>query len=182
MKVTNRDGSPSDKPWSVFTDPDAAKKLMPEHNGDGEIILGNNMVVNLGRQTLAHLAGGKGYNSVVSSRDWIISYASFGTYDEAPRFTDSTLSPQPTAGVFVGGDNQIAYDGENYLLPIASVDWPQPFVTRFEIILGADHCVGSLIREMGLWSGNGTLFARKCFVAIEKTSEFGLTFLWRVRF
>lgn len=149
---------------------------------DGEILVGNNMVVNLGRQTNAYLLGGRDFNSVTPNKDWIVTKASFGLYDEAPRFTDSTISPQPQLGVYVGGENEIVYDGTNKKKIISSVDWPQPFMVRFEILLGSDEANGYTIREMALWTDNETLFARKAIPGVIKTSDIALSWLWRVRF
>lgn len=163
---------------SAFLKNDGARKLFEDH---GIITLGDNLVVNNGRQVIANLLGGRDFNSVTPDKSWVISSISFGTYDEVPRFTDVTLSPQPSAGLYVGGENEIAYDGVNYKKPLVSVDWPQPFIVRFEAILGNSDCNGVLIRELGLWTYNESLFARKAIPALAKSDEWGSSILWRVR-
>lgn len=178
VRVYAPDGSPHQSPLSIFKDQDAAKAY--EVNGN-EVELRSNLVVNNGRQIIANLIGGKDFNTSTPNSDWIISYVRWGTYDEAPKFGDTTLSPQPLAGSFVGGENTILYDGVNSRKLITAVDWPQPYIVRFEFSLGPDEANGMTIREMGLYSGNDTLFARKTCVPIAKSSSFALTFLWRVR-
>ena len=181
-------GSPLKDPFSVFESrlaaekvclatPDA-KKVFDDH---GVIVLGDNLVVNSGRQVISNLIGGRNFNSATPNKDWVVAKISFGTYDEAPRFTDTTLSPQFLNGVHSGGENEIAYNGTDYKKTLSSVDWPQPFITRFEGILGVDEGVGFLIRELGLWTFNETLFARKAIPAIAKDDQFGFSILWRVR-
>lgn len=181
-------GEPRD-PFSIFRDPEDVRSRLagvqtrlgafPE--ASDHIFLGSNLVVDLGRQALANLVGGRD----LPDNDWVVTKASWGTYDAVPRFTDSTLSPQPV-GMVAGGANEIVYKvvgPTSYRKKaIFSVDWPQPFITRFEVVLAADEANGTLLREMGLWTENERLFARKVFPAIDKNSSFGLSFLWRVRF
>lgn len=142
--------------------------------------LDRNLVVNQGRQALANLIGGRDYDATVPNSDWVVKYCRFGTYDEAPRFNDTTLSPQPLDGVYVGGENTIDLGGYTRKL-ITAVDWPQPFLVRFEIELAPDEANGQMIRELGLFTGNDTLFARKAIVPIVKTASIGVTVLWRIR-
>ncbi len=188
IRPFDRSGSFLKDPLSVFDNRRSAEKIClsnPEarrvFEDHGVIVLGDNLVVNSGRQIIANLLGGRNFNSSSPNKDWIVSKISFGTYDEAPRFTDTTLSPQFLNGVYAGGENEIAYDGTNYKKILSSVDWPQPFIVRFEGILGVDEGVGFLIRELGLWSYNETLFARKAIPAIAKDDQFGFSILWRVR-
>jgi hypothetical protein len=172
VKPFDRSGRPLEDPLSIFKSP-----TQLDLSADGYVMLKDNLVVNLGRQTLAYLIGGKDY----PANSWLISKVSWGTGEEVPRFTDTTASPQAVTNQTIGGENEIAYDATNKKKAIASVDWPTPFMTRFEATLGADEAVGYLIREMALWTSNDNLFARKVFPAINKTSDFGLSFLWRIR-
>ena len=188
IRPFDRSGSFLSNPMKVFENPRFAEKVClstPDarkvFDDHGIIVLGDNLVVNSGRQIIANLLGGRNFNSSSPNKDWIVSKISFGTYDEAPRFTDTTLSPQFQNGLYAGGENEIAYDGTNYKKVLSSVDWPQPFIVRFEGILGVDEGVGFLIRELGLWSHNETLFARKAIPAISKDDQFGFSILWRVR-
>lgn len=180
-----RDGHPIKDPFCIFKNPKQAISDMCEwdkgqtFDETGYIPLRSNMVVNLGRQTIANLIGGRDFSADPTL--WVITKCSWGTYDEVPRFTDVTLSPQPDPGVFAGGSNEIAYDGVNTKKQLTSVDWPQPFIVRFEANLEENEANGYLIREMGLWTSNENLFARKAFTAIEKVSDFSLSFLWRIR-
>jgi hypothetical protein len=181
-------GKPLKSPFSVFANKRAAEEVCLSNKDSrrvfddhGIIVLGDNLVVNSGRQIIANLIGGRNFSSATPNKDWVVSKISFGTYDEAPRFTDTTLSPQYSEGLYSGGENEIAYDGMNYKKLLSSVDWPQPFIIRFEGILGVEEATGFLIRELGLWSYNETLFARKAIPAISKDDQFGFSILWRVR-
>lgn len=184
------DGKPFGDPFQIFKDADHAKNTLSLRGAEvnkiqknGTIPLLDNLVVNLGRQTLAYIVGGKDFNPASPTQPWAVTKASFGSYDETPRFTDSTLSPQPSL-VFTGGENEIILDTGSGATKkrITSVDWPQSFLVRFEIVLTEAEANGFLIRELGLWTENETLFARKAIPAINKQQEFGLSFLWRIRF
>ncbi len=174
LRVLGRSGNPVDDPYQAFKDPEFARLQIPI-DASGVLDLSRNMVVNNGRQALAYLIGGKD----LGTNNMVVTKVSWGTYDEAPRFTDTTLSPQP--GVTAGGENEIKYDGVNRLKAITSVDYPVPFVTRFECLLGPDECNGYTLREMGLWTAGGGLFARKALVPIVKTSDLALSFIWSIR-
>lgn len=178
-------------PFSIFENPDDVRKQITQDalatkilQDTGHIPLGHNLVVNLARQTIANLVGGRDLSTTQPKKDWVVTKASFGTYDEAPRFTDSSLSPQYLEDQFVGGENEIVIDplAGNKKKAIHATDWPSPYIVRFEIILLEGEANGFLIRELGLWTHNDTLFARKAIVGISKSQDFGLSFLHRVRF
>lgn len=191
VRPFGRDKKPLDDPFSIFQDGASVRKNVMTRpdakqlfESTGVIPIGDNLVVNLGRQTLANLLGGRDY--ATTPQDWIVSYVSFGTYDEVPRFTDQSLSPQPLDGVYVGGENsiQLGLDGDLnpvYHKLISSVDWPQPYIVRFECVLDEDQANGELVREVGLWTKNKTLFSRKAIVPINKDSSYGISLLWRIR-
>jgi hypothetical protein len=189
VKPYGPDGTPLSDPYSIFRSPDEVRVFGTAHasklgnfaEADSHVFLGSNLVVDLGRQSLAYLVGGKDYTADAAIDNWIITKASWGTYDEVPRFSDATLSPQAGPGITAGA-NEIEYSAGLKKKQIFSVDWPTPFIVRFEAVLNADEGNGYLIREMGLWTGNDTLFARKVFPAIEKNDTFSLGFLWRIRF
>jgi hypothetical protein len=148
----------------------------------GRLHLGSNMMVNLGRQSLANLIGGRDF----PSNNWIVNQFSIGSYDTAPQFTDVTLSPQPISSPpTAGGGNTIPINPSGYptayFKNIASVDWPAPYFVRFELIIAANEACGYVIREAGLWTANQTLFARKVFPGILKTSTRGYSYLWVLR-
>lgn len=174
LRVFGKDGKPLSDQFAAFANPETARSAIPV-NPDGSLNLANNMVVNGGRQAVANLLGGRD----AGTNNHVVTHVSWGIYDEAPRFTDTTLSPQP--GLTTGGENEIAYNGTDRKKLISSVDWPVPFVTRFECLLGNDECNGYTLREMGLWTASGVLFARKTLVPIVKTSDLALSFTWNIR-
>jgi hypothetical protein len=54
---------------------------------------------------------------------------------------------------------------------------------RVSFTLALGDANGYVITEMGLYSGNSTLMARKIrAVAVNKTSDFSPTLTWRIRF
>ena len=179
VRAFHRDGSPAIVP---FVDNGGSFLPRPSKEEPGYIVCGDNLVVDGGRQIIANLLGGRGYSNVTPVIDWIISKISFGTGDQVARYTDVTLSPQPDVGLgLVGGENEIEITTGVYKKLINSVDFPQPFIVRFECILLPDEANGVLIRELGLWSGNNTLACRKVIVPVSKTADIGLSYLWRVR-
>ena len=179
VRAFHRDGSPAIVP---FVDKGGSFLPRPSKEEPGYIVCGDNLVVDGGRQIIANLLGGRGYSDVTPVIDWIISKVSFGTGDQVARYTDVTLSPQPDVGLgLVGGENEIEITTGVYKKLINSVDFPQPFIVRFECILLPDEANGVLIRELGLWSGNNTLACRKVIVPVSKTADIGLSYLWRLR-
>jgi len=67
--------------------------------------------------------------------------------------------------------------------PIDAVDFLSAFVVRVAFTLGLGDANGYVISEMGLFSGNNSLMARKIrAVSINKNSEFSPTLSWRLRF
>lgn len=67
--------------------------------------------------------------------------------------------------------------------PIDSIDFLSAFLVRVSFTLALGDANGYVITEMGLFSGNNTLMARKIrAVAVNKTSDFSPTLTWRIRF
>ncbi len=179
VRAFHRDGSPAIVP---FVDNGSSFLPRPSKEEPGYIICGDNLVVDGGRQVIANLLGGRGYSDSAPIIDWIISKVSFGTGDQVARYTDVTLSPQPDVGLgLVGGENEIEITTGVYKKLISSVDWPQPFIIRMEAVLMPDEANGVLIRELGLWTSNNTLFARRVLTPVSKDSTIGLSWLWKVR-
>lgn len=178
VKAFGLDGKPLKDQFKIFQHPEHVKEsgiVVPSE--EGYLSLKDNLVVNLGRQTIAYLLGGKNF----PANDWVVGKVSWGTGEIAPTFVDNTLSPQGISGQTAGGENEIYYDGVNKRKNISKVDWPSPFIVRFESVLGANEGVGYIIREYGAWTNNGTLFARKVFPGINKQSDFSLSFLHSIR-
>jgi hypothetical protein len=142
---------------------------------NGWVDVSSNLVVDAGRQVIANLIGGRNFNNVTPDKRWVVGKISFGTYDEAPRFTDTSLSPQPL------GSNEIEIASGVFKKDLVSVDWPAPFIVRFEGRLETNEGNGQTIRELGLWTNNNTLFARKTLPPIIKSNDFALSILWRIR-
>lgn len=133
----------------------------------GEVSLGENLFLDQGRQLLAYCFG---FRSPIS--DYTCQRFGIGTGTTTPATTDVTLeSPITLASV-----NSIT-------APIQGVDFLTPFVVRVSYNIAIGDANGYLITERGLFSGNGTLFARHVSSAgINKTSDFSPTLTWRIRF
>ena len=172
-------GQPLADPLSIFKYEEDRSRLRSKVLLDGWVDVESNLVVDNGRQILAYLLGGKNWNSLTPNKDFIVTSISFGSYDEVPRFTDTSLSPQPT------GTNEIEVSAGVYKKELVSTDWPAPFIVRFEGRLEASEANGTTIREFGLWAGSQSsgylLTARKTCPAISKSSDISLSVLWRVR-
>ena len=140
---------------------------------DGNAQLGSNLVVDGGRAAIAHLLGGE-------TTGYRISAVSFGTGDEPPRYNDVTLSPQP-GGEYTGGENQVELSSGAYNKPIAAVLFPAPYLVQFQFSLDYHEANGFVIREAGLWTEAGVLFARKAFPGIIKSSENRIEMMWTLR-
>ena len=132
-----------------------------------EISLGTNLFVDQGRQLLAFCFG---FRSPVS--DFTCQKFGVGTGTTAPAVTDVALQ-SPITLASVG----------SITAPILGVDFLTPFVVRVSYQIALGDANGFLITERGLFSGNGTLFARHVSAAgINKTSDFSPTLTWRIRF
>jgi hypothetical protein len=132
-----------------------------------EVSLGENLFVDQGRQLLAFCFG---FRSPVS--DFTCQNFGIGTGITAPAVTDVALQA-PITLASVGSTTA----------PILGVDFLTPFVVRVSYQIALGDANGFLITERGLFSGNGTLFARHVSAAgINKTSDFSPTLTWRIRF
>jgi len=126
--------------------------------GRDEICLGTNLVVDGGRQLTAYLIGGKAPTS-----DYVVTTFRAGTGTTTPTVTDTGLQNSVISKAVEG------------------VDYPSPFVARVEMHLGPSEANGYLLTEWGLFSGNGTLIARKVMTGLSKSSSIAPTLFWRIR-
>ena len=134
-----------------------------------EVPLGQNLFVDIGRQYMMYCLGGQ---SPIAN--YICSQYSVGTGDPgiyAPNVTDVALiAPIPLASV-----------SNATLKAIDGVDYPAPFIARFQFTIAASDANGYLITELGLFSGDGNLICRKTTTGINKSSSYTLSLSWRVR-
>ena len=66
------------------------------------------------------------------------------------------------------------------VINVQSVEYPQPGTVRFNFTFGYYDAVGVSIREFGLLSDNGRLFARKVREPIEKTKYMSIVGAWEI--
>ena len=132
-----------------------------------EVSLGENLFLDQGRQLMAYCFG---FRAPVA--DYAVGKFAVGTGITTPAVTDVSLeSPIYLESV------------ASTTAPILGVDFLTPFVVRVSYQIAVGDANGYLITERGLFSGNGTLFARHVSAAgINKTSDFSPTLTWRIRF
>jgi hypothetical protein len=130
-----------------------------------EVPLGENLFVDNGRQLLAFAFG---FRSPIEN--YVCKSFGVGTGQTAARVTDVALEAPITLST---GPTK----------PVDTIDFLSAFVVRVSFTLGLTDANGYVITEMGLFSGNNSLIARKIrAVSINKTSEFAPTLTWRIRF
>ncbi len=171
-RVCARDGSPLPVS-SILESPDDAASVTPSPGSP--YILGDNLVVNLGRAVIARLLGGQGDLS-----QEVVSRVSFGVGSEPPKYDDATLSPQ-RGGIYDGGENQIAISAGVFKKPFSGVDFPGPFLVRYSFAIDYSECNGFIVREAGLWTLGDVLFARKTFPGIMKSGDQRVEMAWTIR-
>ncbi len=132
-----------------------------------EIPLGKNLFLDQGRQLLAYAFG---FRSPIEN--YVCRRFGVGTGLTAAAVSDVALeSPITLASV------------SGITAPIDSIDFLSAFLIRVSFTLALGDANGYVITEMGLYSGNSTLMARKVrSVAVNKTSDFSPTLTWRIRF
>jgi len=128
---------------------------------------GRNLFVDQGRQLLAYAFAFR-----APIENFVCQSYGVGTGTRPAKTTDVALQ----APVLLASTSA-------YTAPIDSIDFLSAFVVRVGFTLGLGDANGSLITEMGLFSGNNTLIARRVrTVGINKTSDFAPTLTWRLRF
>jgi hypothetical protein len=132
-----------------------------------EVPLGENLFLDQGRQLLTYAFA---FRSPIEN--YVCRRFGVGTGLTAAKVSDVALE----APITLASTSQIT-------APIDSIDFLQPFLVRVSFTLALGDANGYVISEMGLYSGNNTLMARKIrSVAVNKTSDFSPTLTWRIRF
>ncbi|MBV5345020.1 MAG: hypothetical protein JZU63_05540 [Rhodoferax sp.] len=136
--------------------------------GADEACIGENLFLDQGRQLLAYAFGFR-----APIENYTCQKFGVGTGVTTARVTDVALEA-PVALASVSGATTA---------PITSVDYLTAFVMRVGFTVAIGDANGYLLTELGLFSGNNTLLARKIrSVGINKTSDFAPTLTWRIRF
>jgi hypothetical protein len=115
-----------------------------------------NLIVDGAREVMAALIAGAGAP---------ISYIGFGDNGTSPDSADTSLTSM-------------------YNRPIAEISHPSPGVVSFAFNLNPGEANGLTIREFGLITSEGVLFARKTRggAGIEKTADISLSGTWTITF
>lgn len=122
-----------------------------------EVIEDANLVVDAAKSQLARLLGGD-----VSGR----SVVSIG-------FGEGTAAADPDDTALAPG---------NFVKPVAAVSYPAAGEVAFSWTLAEGEANGMAITEMGLLTGDGTLFSRKVRAAINKDNDLALSGTWTIIF
>ncbi len=141
---------------------------------EGEISLAGNLVVADARANMSRLiagdtnAAGERY---ITKMSWGGAGHDSGDPTTAipPNASDSALASEITS-VGTAGKKGVTYD------------FPDATTVRFVAELSESDAVGEGLSEAGLWTDDGTLFARKTFGLISKSSAFAFEFRWRILF
>ena len=132
---------------------------------DGEVSLGQNLFVDTGRQALCYAFGEQG-----PTANFTVQKFGLGIGTVPPRVTDVALA------------DPLSFYGGGELKPIELVAFPAPFIIHVQFTIAASEANGYLITEMGLFTDNGSLLARRTHIGINKSSDFAPTLAWRIRF
>ena len=125
-----------------------------------------NLFVDQGRQLLAYA-----FSFRAPIQNFVCQNFGVGTGTRPAKTTDVALQAP------------VLLASSQYTGPLDSIDFLSAFVVRAAFTLGLADANGSLIMEMGLFSGSNTLIARRVrTVGINKTSDFAPTLTWRLRF
>ena len=116
----------------------------------------DNMIMNAARDALARLIAGDG-------ADKVITRIGVGTGGDAPTPDDAALS-------------------EAFVKPLTGHVYPALGRVRFDWRLEPHEANGMAIREFGLITVDGTLFARKSRPAIEKADDISVEGQWTIIF
>lgn len=142
----------------------------PQPSGWGlerhEVPLGSNLFVDNGRQLIAYAFGFR-----TPLENYTCQRFGVGSGLTAAKVTDVAL------------ESPILLSSGGYTKPIDIVDYLSAFVVRVAFTLGLADANGYVVSEMGLFSGNNVLIARKIrATSINKTSDYAPTLTWRLRF
>lgn len=135
------------------------------HVANGEIALGENLFVDTGRQAVCYAFGER-----PPTTNYTVQKFGLGVGTTPPAVTDTSLSEPLT---FYAGLT---------LKPINNIAYPAPFIMQVQFTMGLSEANGYLITEMGLFTNNGTLIARRTHTGINKESDIELILAWRFRF
>lgn len=131
-----------------------------------EVVLGENLFVDQGRQLMAYAFGFRAPLANYTCQNFGV-----GTGVTAAKVTDVSL------------EAPITLANAQVTKPIDMIDFLSAFVVRVSMTLGLMDANGYVVSEMGLFSGNNVLIARKIrTTSVNKTSDFAPTLTWRLRF
>lgn len=136
-----------------------------------EIPLGWNMWVDSGRQLLTYALG---FRSPISH--FVCTKFAVGTGTTAPAVADTSLEE---AILLTDTNADLTLDSP--YKAIGAATFPSPFIIHIEMPLAVGDANGKLITELGLFSEDESIFARKTILGIDKQSDFGTVLIWRLR-
>lgn len=115
-----------------------------------------NLVVTIGRESLAHLIAGDVSNNSVTK-------IGFGVNGTATALSDSALT-------------------SSFVKSIGAVTYPSAGIVKWDWTLEDNEYNGNTIKEIGLITTGNTLFSRITRAGIVKTSDIRLVGTWQITF
>jgi hypothetical protein len=117
----------------------------------------DNLIVNIAKEQMSHLVAGE-------TPDRYITQIAFGTNNKEPELTDTVITGQ-------------------WEKPVSGHSYPESGRVRFHWELLTSEANGMAIREFGLLTGDGKLFARKIRTnPINKESDISVEGSWTIIF
>lgn len=158
----------------IFRKPRGEVEIVAKNvrTGETKVVLSDkNLVVDLARENMSRLIAGDSN----SSGERYVTKMSWGTGGHDP-LNPSTPIP-PTSGD-TGLNSELGTPGKKTV----TYDFPNSTTVRFQAELAESEANGQGLSEVGLWTDDEVLFARKTFGLITKSSSFSFIFKWKILF
>jgi hypothetical protein len=158
----------------IFRKPRGEVEVIAKNIKTGEervIVIDHNLVVNLARQNMSRLIAGD--TNVGGAR--YVTQMSWGSGGHDPLHPNIPIPPTVN-------DVALAIELTPPGKKPTTYDFTNATTVRFTSELTESEANGDAISEVGLWTTDNVLFARKTFGMITKSSSFAFIFRWKILF
>ncbi len=158
----------------IFRKPKGEVEIIAKnvHTGETKVLAADsNLVVDLARENMSRLIAGD--SNAAGER--YVTKMSWGTGGHDPL---NPSNPIPPTSSDTGLSSEISPPGKKTV----TYDFPNATTVRFESELTESEANGQGLSEVGLWTDDNVLFARKTFGLITKSSDFAFLFKWKILF
>lgn len=136
-------------------------------NGCREVVFDDhNLIVDSGLSALSQLIG----QTVATPTDLKFDRIRIGTDSTPPAATQTDIIAP------------LLNDSEQLISTVTENVSSTPGLTEFIATLGTAQGNGETLREVGLFTSNGTMIARQVYGDIVKSSTFAVEYTWRISF